>query len=106
MDALSRQASASVNSIIFSELCYQNTTVDEVDHLLDHLDLRFAELPKEALFLAAQAFRIYRKRGGSKTAPLPDFLIGAHAAAAGIPILTRDVGRFQTCFPTVQLFSP
>jgi hypothetical protein len=51
------------------------------------------------LFLAAQAFLAYRKHGGSKTSPLPDFFIGAHAAALGFPILTRDVDRYRTYFP-------
>jgi predicted nucleic acid-binding protein len=45
----------------------------------------------------------YRRRGGTKTSPLPDFFIGAHAAALGISILTRDKGRYTTYFPQVRL---
>jgi predicted nucleic acid-binding protein len=95
-----------INPIIYSELCYQKTSVQELDQLMETLDLEFEELPREALFLAAQAFRSYRKRGGSKTSPLPDFFIGAHAATLGIPILTRDVARYKTYYPTVHLISP
>ena len=70
------------------------------------LGLVYLELPREALFLAAKAFRRYRRQGGTKTSPLPDFFIGAHALVLGIPILTRDVSRYRTYFPEVQLISP
>ena len=95
-----------VNPIIYAELCYQKTSADELNQLLVALDVEFMELPREALFLASQAFRTYRQRGGVKTSPLPDFFIGAHAGTLGIPILTRDVARYQTYFPTVSLISP
>lgn len=85
---------------------HQKTSADELDQLLVMLDVEFAELPREALFMASQAFRTYRQRGGSKTSPLPDFFIGAHAATLGIPILTRDVARYQSYFPSVPLISP
>ena len=61
---------------------------------------------QQALFLASKAHVVYRKRGGSRTTGLPDFFIGAHAQVLGIPILTRDAGRYKTYFPTVPLISP
>ncbi len=70
------------------------------------LELHYAELPREALYLAAKAFKTYRQRGGTKTSPLPDFFIGAHAQAAGFTLLTRDAARYQTYFPTVPLICP
>lgn len=106
VEALSQCQQAMVNPIIYAELCYQETSCDEVDVLLGALDLSFRELPREALYLASQAFRIYRSRGGGKSAPLPDFFIGAHAAALGIPILTRDVARYRTYFLSVPLICP
>jgi len=106
LDALSRLDAASVNPIIYAELCYQHTSPDEVDALLESLFLSYNELPREALYLASQAFRNYRKSGGLKTSPLPDFFIGAHAAVMGVPILTRDVSRYQTYFPSVRLIHP
>jgi len=74
--------------------------------LIEKCGFRYAELPRAALYLAAQAFRIYRQRGGSKTSPLADFFIGAHAQVTGFSILTRDVTRYQTYFPSVPLISP
>ena len=63
-------------------------------------------VPRAGLFLAGKAFRAYRARGGTRTSLLPDFLIGAHAAAAGLPSLARDVARYRTYFPAVTLIAP
>lgn len=106
IEALNSCESPCINPLVFAELCYVKNSPEEVEGLLNRLDLGYLELPKDALFLAAQAYRIYRQRGGTKTAPLPGFFIGAHAAALGIPIITRDVTRYQTYFPTVPLISP
>ena len=95
-----------VNPIIYTELCYEAGTVEDVEAVLITLGLGFEELPRQALFVASQAFKFYRRRGGNKTIPLPDFFIGAHAAAEGIPILTRDVARYRSYFPDVSLIHP
>jgi predicted nucleic acid-binding protein len=95
-----------INPVVYAELCFQLPSADEADQLIAYLGLEYREFSRESLFLAAQAYKIYRQRGGTKTAPLPDFFIGAHAAALGIPIITRDVTRYQTYFPTVTLISP
>lgn len=63
-------------------------------------------IPFEAAFLAGKAFFSYRKRGGTKTSPLPDFFIGAHAAVAGYRLLTRNATRYRTYFPTLSLITP
>lgn len=98
--------SAFVNLMVFTELCYLKPSPVEVEKLLADLEIGYQEITKDALFVAAQAFKVYRLRGGSKTAPLPDFFIGAHAAVLGVPIITRDVNRYQTYFPTVNLICP
>lgn len=106
LDALSRCESVCVNPIIYAELCYLQSSSAQVDELLKMLEIDFRELPREALYLASQAFRHYRKLGGAKSSPLADFFIGAHAAALGVPILTRDVKRYQSYFPSVTLICP
>ena len=63
-------------------------------------------MPSDAAFLAGKSFLAYRRRGGHRTAPLSDFYIGAHAAVSGYRLLTRDVQRFRTYFPTVALITP
>jgi predicted nucleic acid-binding protein len=77
--------------------------LDDVAHTLA-LELR--EVPRPALFLAARACTLYRRRGGSKVGVLTDSFSGAHAALEGWPLLTRDAGRFKTCFPTLDVIAP
>lgn len=95
-----------INPVVYAELCFQLPSADEADQLIAYLGLEYREFSRESLFLAAQAYKIYRQRGGTKTAPLPDFFIGAQATALGVPIITRDATRYQTYFPTVTLISP
>jgi predicted nucleic acid-binding protein len=95
-----------INPIIYTELCYHAGSSGEIDQLIENFGFHYEELPRPALLLAAQAYRIYRQRGGVKTAPLSDFFIGAHAEVLGIPLLTRDQGRYQTYFPKVPLICP
>ena len=106
IEALAQAEASRVNPIIYSELCYQKTSAEEVDHILEVLGVDYEELPRSALYLASQAYRQYRKLGGTKNSPLPDFFIGAHAASEGVPIITRDVTRYQTYFPSVELICP
>lgn len=83
------------------------STTQELDALLVPVQ-RFLrlELPYAAAAPAARAYAAYRKAGGVKTAPLPDFFIGGHAEAAGLILLTRDAVRYRTYFPSVQLICP
>lgn len=74
--------------------------------MITDLELKFLEVPRPALFLAGKAFVRYRRQGGTKTNVLSDFFIGAHAAVMGCPILTRDTRRYQSYFPTVEMFAP
>jgi len=104
--ALAKCHDAFVNPLIFTELCYLMPSPASVSKILGQLEIRFQETSKEGLFLAAQAYKLYRKRGGTKSAPLADFFIGAHAAAEGVAIITRDEARYRTYFPSVQLICP
>ena len=106
VDTLSQFEDARINPIIYAELCYQQTSPEEVDKMLETIELGYSELPREALFLASQAFRKYRETGGTKTSPLADFFIGAHAAALGIPLITRDPTRYRNYFPMITLITP
>ena len=95
-----------LNAIVYAELSVHFESAERLEALL--APFRFARLhiPWEAAFVAGKAFKRYRARGGSKTAPLPDFLIGAHAATAGLTLLTRDPRRYREYFPSVRLISP
>ena len=95
-----------VNAVIYSELCSSANTAADVDALLEDMALALADIPRQALFLASKAHLSYRRQGGTKASPLPDFFIGAHAQVLGIPIVTRDQGRYRTYFPHVALICP
>lgn len=104
------QAAASgpilATDVVFAELCVGAPTIEEAEAVLALADVRLESSPKAALFLAAKAFVAYRRRGGLRTGVLPDFFIGAHAAIAGAPLLTRDPKRYRTYFPTLELIAP
>lgn len=95
-----------INPIIYSELSLTFSTVEALDQVLDGMELRMLEIPKPALFLAGKAFVQYRRSSGVKTNGLGDFFIGAHAAVSGLPVLTRDIRRYQSYFPSVRLVAP
>jgi len=108
-EALSRAADESalaINPLIFAEVSIRFRTVEELEQLLPSAEFDRLELPYAAAFLAGKAFLSYRRRGGQRSAPLADFFIGAHAAVAGLRLLTRDARRYRTYFPTVELIAP
>ncbi len=81
-------------------------TVEDLDELLPASDYEREPLPYVAGFAAGKAFVRYRRGGGDKRSPMPDFYIGAHAAVAGYRLLTRDVRRYRTYFPTIEIIAP
>lgn len=95
-----------INPIIYAEIASGFATISELDRHLGANAFRRLALPYEAGFVAGKAFVEYRRRGGLRTSPLPDFYIGAHAAVAGLSLLTRDARRYAGYFPTVRLISP
>ena len=106
LDAASLKATLVINPVIYAELSIAYARIEELESLIERAGFRLDPIPREALFLAGRAFLQYRKRRGSKTGVLPDFFIGAHAAVAGMPLLTRDTGRYATYFPSLKLISP
>lgn len=95
-----------INPIIYAELSVRYDQIEDLDAALPDDYFVRAALPWDAAFLAAKCFERYRKRGGTRTATLPDFFIGAHAAVAGMALLTRDPRRYRSCFPGLTLIAP
>ena len=107
--ALERCANAStlyINPIIYAEVSIRFERIEDLEATLPREVFRRLELPLEAAFLAGKAFVRYRRRGGVRTSTLPDFFIGAHAAVAGLKLLTRDDKTYRQYFPTVTFISP
>ncbi len=95
-----------INPIIYAELSLTFSKAEDLDQALEVLEISMIEPPRSALFLAGKAFVRYRRQGGSRQNVLADFFIGAHAAVMGCSLLTRDIRRYSTYFPTVHLISP
>jgi predicted nucleic acid-binding protein len=106
LDAAAATDSLAINPIIYSELSMAFARIEELDTVIEEASLNIEVIPREALFLAGKVFLTYRKSKGTKHNVPPDFFIGAHAAVMQWPILTRDVGRYRTHFPSVQLITP
>jgi len=96
----------SINPVLYAELAASFESREELDHWLRPSLFKRLPLPYEAGFRASRAFRAYRRAGGSRTSPLPDFYIGAHAETADMVLVTRDVGWYRTYFPKVKLITP
>lgn len=95
-----------INDVIYAELSIRFDNPARLDSMLADFQAALDPMPRQALFDAGKAFRRYRASGGLRTGVLPDFFIGAHAAVAKLPLLTRDAKRYRAYFPTVELIAP
>lgn len=99
-------APLAINPIIYAEVSIRFDRIEDLEEALPERDFQRLPLPWEAAFLAGKSFVRYRRRGGSRRAPLPDFYIGAHAAVANLTLLTRDAVRYRTYFPKLRVIAP
>lgn len=106
LDAAALKYTLLINPVIYAELSIAYRRIEELEAMLAAGGFRVEPIPREALFLAGKVFRQYRRKGGTKTGVLPDFFIGAHAAVAGILLLTRDQRRNRTYFPKLDIIHP
>jgi predicted nucleic acid-binding protein len=95
-----------INAIVYAEVSIGFATIEEFEDALPAESFGRLHLPLEAAFVAGKAFLRYRRRRGLRTSPLPDFFIGAHAAVAGLRLLTRDGRPYRTYFPSLELVAP
>ncbi len=95
-----------INPIVYAEVSIGFNRIEELDAALPGESFRREPLPREAAFLAGKCFVRYRRAGGVRRSPLPDFYIGAHAAVRSIPLLTRDAARYRTYFPRLEVVTP
>ena len=106
LDQFSYDGALYMNPIVYSEISIGFKAIEELEAVCEKANLLMLEIPREALYLAGKAFLSYRRSGGAKIAPLPDFLIGAHASVINLPLITRDPKRVRTNFPRVKLITP
>jgi predicted nucleic acid-binding protein len=106
LEAASLDGSLLINDAIYAELAVRYERIEHLEAFVDGAGLEMTSMPRAALFLAGKVFTQYRRAGGSRTGVLPDFFIGAHAAVAQLPLLTRDVRPYRTYFPSLKLIAP
>lgn len=104
--ATSETGELAINAVVYAEVSIGFERIESCEAVLGSLHLGRLPIPWPAAFLAGKAFAEYRRRGGARLSPLPDFFIGAHAAVAGMRLLTRDAGRYRTYFPRLELICP
>jgi predicted nucleic acid-binding protein len=95
-----------INDVIFAESSIRFSKIDDFENALSDAGITVVPIPRRALFLAGKASVQYRHAGGTRSGVLPDFILGAHAAVEGLPLLTRDTRRYRTYFPFVTLIAP
>lgn len=106
LQSCSERSPLHVNLIIYTELLVPRPDVDALDALLDVYDTLRSPLPWACASLTATAFSLYRRRGGLKHKPLPDFYVGAHAAVTNLSVLTRDPTPYRSYFPRLSVIAP
>ncbi|KUM24138.1 DNA-binding protein [Mesorhizobium loti] len=106
LEAASLDGPLLINDAVYAELAVRYERIEHLEAFVGGAGLEMTSMPRAALFLAGKVFALYRRAGGSRTGVLPDFFIGAHAAVAQLPLLTRDVRRYRTYFPSLKLIAP
>lgn len=106
LDACAAEAELCINPVVYAEVSVGFERIEDLDEALPPDAFTRLELPWESGFLAGKVFLRYRRARGSRTSPLPDFFIGAHAAIEGMALLTRDARRYRTYYPNLELICP
>ena len=106
LDRVAHRGTPAVNVIIYAELSVRYERIEDFEGAIAAFAVERLSVPYEAGFLAAKAFQRYRQQGGIKRNTLPDFFIGAHAAVAGLKLITRDAKRYREYFPKLKLVAP
>ena len=106
LEAASLRGPLLINDVVYAELAVRYSRIEELEAFVGEAGLEIVPIPRAALFLAGKVFTQYRKSGGSRTGVLPDFFIGAQAAVSQLTLLTRDVGRYRSYFPSLTLITP
>jgi predicted nucleic acid-binding protein len=106
LQVCSERSPLHINVVVYTELLIPGPDARALDAMLDIYETFRSPLPWAAASLAAAAYSMYRRQGGSKTKPLPDFFIGAHAAVSNLSVLTRDPRPYRSYFAKLEVISP
>jgi predicted nucleic acid-binding protein len=106
LEQASNAGTVAINQVVYAEVSVRYSTIEDLDKELAVDYFARLSIPWEAAFLAGKAFDRYKRQGGTRRSPLPDFFIGAHAAITGMTLLTRDARRYRAYFPKLKIIAP
>jgi len=106
LEQASNRGTVAINQVVYAEVSVRYSTIEDLDKQLAVDYFARLSIPWEAAFLAGKAFDRYKRQGGTRRSPLPDFFIGAHAAITGMTLLTRDARRYRAYFPKLKIVAP
>jgi len=106
LQQLADESVLAINPLLYAEVSVGFERIEDLERALPRALYRRVGLPYEAAFLTGKCFLRYRRWGGTRRSPLPDFTIGAHAAVAGYRLLTRAAKRYREYFPQLALITP
>jgi len=106
LEQASNRGTVAINQVVYAEVSVRYSTIEDLDKQLAVDYFARLSIPWEAAFLAGKAFDRYKRQGGTRRSPLPDFFIGAHAAITGMTLLTRDARRYRAYFPKLKIIAP
>jgi len=106
LEQASNRGTVAINQVVYAEVSVRYSTIEDLDKQLAVDYFARVSIPWEAAFLAGKAFDRYKRQGGTRRSPLPDFFIGAHAAITGMTLLTRDARRYRAYFPKLKIIAP
>jgi predicted nucleic acid-binding protein len=106
LEEASNTGTVAINQVVYAEVSIRYSTLEQLDDDLSVDYFARLSIPWEAAFLAGKVFARYKRQGGTRRSPLPDFFIGAHAAVTGMTLLTRDARRYRAYFPKLKIIAP
>lgn len=106
LEEIANESRIAINPVIYGEASIRFERIEELDEALPPAIFEREDTPYEAAFLASKAYLAYRRQAGTRSSLLPYFYVGAHAAIRGYRVLTRDVARYRTYFPKLELIAP
>ncbi|MDY6967260.1 MAG: type II toxin-antitoxin system VapC family toxin [Spirochaetota bacterium] len=106
LERYSQSTTLYINPVVYTEISISFERIEDLEFAILQGGFKMLQFSKEVLFLAGKAFLKYKKNKGKKVSTLPDFYIGAQAAILDFELITRDVARYRTYFPTVRLINP
>lgn len=92
--------------VVWAEVSSFFPSEGDATQAMQALTVEFSRIELEAALVAGKAWREYRRRGGSCTRVVADFLVGAHARAQADQLLTRDRGFYRTYFARLRVVDP